>query len=172
MSGSGITIRPARPDDLGRMADIELDAHGVWAAACGFTGEASVMPREALENALGEGLLFVATDEGDGAVGFLAAAEREGRLHIGEMSVETAWQKKGIGRGLMEAALEEGRKRGLPAATLTTDRLIAFNAPFYASLGFRELTPSELPPDLEEALAAEIEAGLDSERRIAMRLDL
>ncbi|OHV75681.1 GNAT family N-acetyltransferase [Rhizobium sp. LCM 4573] len=168
MSTGGVTIRLARLDDLGRMAEIELDAHDVWAAACGFAGEPSVMPREALEKALGEDLLLVAADEVDRAVGFLAAMEREGRLHIGEMSVETAWQKKGIGRRLMEAVLEEGRKRGLPAATLTTDRLITFNAPFYASLGFRELASSELPPDLQETLAAEVEAGLDPERRIAM----
>ncbi|WP_082118410.1 GNAT family N-acetyltransferase [Rhizobium sp. LC145] len=165
---SAIPIGRARPADLDRMAEIELDAHEVWAAACGFTGEPSVMPREALKKALGEGLLFAAADEADRAVGFLAATEREGRLHIGEMSVETAWQKKGIGRRLMQTALEEGRRRGLPAATLTTDRLITFNAPFYASLGFRELPQAELPPDLKETLAAEIEAGLDPDRRIAM----
>jgi hypothetical protein len=48
--------------------------------------------------------------------------------------------------------------------------LANFTAPFYATLGFEKMVEDEHPPHLREILKAEVEDGLDRDRRAAMRL--
>lgn len=55
---------------------------------------------------------------------------------FGEVDVHPNWRRKGVGRQLMEALLNDARARKLNGATLTTDRFAPFNAVFYASSGF------------------------------------
>jgi hypothetical protein len=56
--------------------------------------------------------------------------------------------------------------------TLSTFRHVAWNAPFYARLGFRELAEEQLGPGLRRVRADEARRGLDLSRRLVMRLDL
>jgi hypothetical protein len=55
----------------------------------------------------------------------------------------------------------------LPALTLSTFRNVAFNGPYYARLGFREL--AELTPGLVEIQREETAMGLDPAERVFMR---
>jgi hypothetical protein len=71
----------------------------------------------------------------------------------------------------VNAVSDWARYRGLPAVTLTTFRDVPWNGPFYAKLGFREL--SELSPGLAAMREHERAIGDDDfGTRIAMREDI
>lgn len=166
-----IAIRQARLDELGTLAAIEIEATGsLVEAGVPFPNGISATPRHLLEAALAEALLFVATDEENRPVAFLAAHPHDGGLYIGEIDVARAWQRRGIGRALMRKAIGEARMRRLWGAMLTTERFVPFNAPFYASLGFREADRAEMPAKLAEVLAGEAAAGAGPDRRVGMIL--
>ncbi len=135
-----------------------------------FPNGISAPPRHLLEAALAEALLLVATDDENRPVAFLAAHPHDGGLYIGEIDVARAWQRRGIGRALMRKAIDEARKRHLWGTMLTTERSVPFNAPFYASLGFREVDPAAMPRKLVEVLAGEAAAGAGPDRRVGMVL--
>lgn len=166
-----VIIRLARQQEFERLADIELDAFVTWAEACGVSQEPSSAPVNLLQQSLEEGMLLVAEADGR-AVGFALGLTERSALYIVEIDVERAAQGKGIGKALMFALLERGGELGCSEAVLTTDRYAPFNAPFYAKLGFRILSEQETPAFLLERLKAQVDSGLDPERRVAMRLPL
>jgi GNAT superfamily N-acetyltransferase len=100
--------------------------------------------------------------------GFLVAQPFSRELHIWEMDVAPAFQRRGIGAGLVRAAQIDARNTGFKALTLTTFRDLAWNAPFYARLGFEEVTALDAHPRLAGELANEADDGLPPERRCAM----
>ncbi len=166
-----IALRRARPDEIEALAAIEIEAaQSLVEAGIAFPDGIHATPGHLLEASLAEGLLFVATNEEDRLIAFLAAHPHDGGLYIGEIDVARAWQRRGIGRALMQTAIDVARNRGLWGAMLTTERSVPFNAPFYASLGFCEVADAELPPKLTEVLAAEAAAGAGPDRRVGMVL--
>jgi predicted N-acetyltransferase YhbS len=165
------TIRAAKPDELDALTAIERDAAiSLIEAGVPLPDAGSATPLDVLAQARAEGLLFVAVDADDRPVGFLICGEQDGALYIGELDVVRTWQRRGIGRALVEKALEEVRSRRLWGAMLTTDRFAAFNAPFYASFGFSEPAPADMPVSLAATLAEEAAAGHDPARRTGMLL--
>lgn len=80
--------------------------------------------------------------------------------------------RRGLGSALVGTVVEWAEQHGFSSLTLTTFRHLPFNAPFYRSLGFRELPDAGLPEQLAGMLVEEAESGLDRSTRIAMRLDL
>ncbi|MDQ0563641.1 GNAT superfamily N-acetyltransferase [Rhizobium mesoamericanum] len=166
------TIRQARPDELPRLTEIEIDAFATLAEALGVARQAHALPHGVLQGSLDAGLLVVAADVSDRPVGFLAAEEIEGMLYVIELDVCRNWQRRGVGRHLMSAAIEMARTRQLSSLTLTTDRHVPFNAPFYSSLGFVLPSAEVLPRFLRKKLNYEVAVGMDPERRVAMVLTL
>ena len=164
------TIRSARDDELHLLAAIEIDAfwalHEAGAVAC----EPTSLPLDVLQQSLAEDLLFVAVDGMDQPFGFVAGLLEDGSVHIAELDVVRRWQKRGVGRRLMEAAIAAAKTQGAAGVTLTTDRQVAFNAPFYASLGFQILDDEERPAVLTQILENEVAHGADPARRVAMAL--
>jgi predicted N-acetyltransferase YhbS len=116
---------------------------------------------------------WMAADEQDEPVGFLAAHELGGQFHIAEVSVAQSHQRQGIGIQLIETAIECGRCLGFGVITLTTYRDLSWNGPFYARLGFVEIEPGQAGRGHREKLREEAEAGHDPARRciMALRLD-
>jgi GNAT superfamily N-acetyltransferase len=162
-------IRAARPDDLVALAEVERSAAIVYFAALGDPhGIADSMPPEVLESCHAAGLLWVAADRHDAPVGFLAAQVVDGTLFVKEMSVAREHQDAGLGRRLMRAAEDHARSGSFPALTLTTDRFIPFNGPFYGRLGFVEVPLVEASSGLRRIIGEEIAGGFDPARRIAM----
>ncbi|MBB3017491.1 GNAT superfamily N-acetyltransferase [Microvirga lupini] len=169
MSRDRYLIRPARPCDLPALADVERSAAVTYFAALGSSrGIADTTPPAMLEKCHAAGLLWVAADPQDAPVGFLAAQAIDGALFVKEMSVAREHQRAGLGRQLMRAAEDHAQETGYAAVTLTTDRLIPFNGPFYATLGFAEVPVAEASPGLRRIIAEEIAGGFDPERRIVM----
>lgn len=116
-----------------------------------------------------EGASWVAEVQGD-LVGFLCARVDEQDLHIEELSVRYELQGKGIGRGLMNTAIQHAHDHALRSVTLTTFREVPWNGPFYRSLGFQIIPAGELEPRLKDILDDEIQRGFPAEERCAMRL--
>lgn len=168
---ASFSIRPARRDEIEALRQIELDAFFALRDAGGIPGEPSATSAEQLLSMLNDGLLVVAVDADDRAMGFLAATQIGDELYINEIDVLRAVQGKGLGKALIVWAVEETGRRRLRRATLTTDRFVPFNAPFYARIGFRVLADDELSSHLRQTLDHQIECGLDPARRVAMAWD-
>lgn len=107
--------------------------------------------------------LWVAEDDGR-VCGFLLGEAAGSDFHIWEIAVHRDYQRQGIGRKLVETVLDEAARRGFSQATLTTDRTLAWNAPWYRGLGFREIAVGELSP----RLAAQLGCETVPQRRCAM----
>lgn len=105
---------------------------------------------------------------GEALAGFIVAERFSRELHIWEMDVAPQFQRRGIGAGLVRAAQIDARNTGIAALTLTTFRDVAWNAPFYARLGFEEVTALDAHPRLAGELANEVDDGLPADRRCAM----
>src|SRR5690606_41289333 len=75
-------------------------------------------------------------------VGHVLAGELEGHFHPQQMDVSPAQGRRGIGRALLEHACDVARARGYRHAVLTPLADVPWNAPFYASAGFRPLAPA------------------------------
>lgn len=162
-------LRPARPSDLPALAVVELSAASRFAEDdLPPAWRDQTLAHADLQQALEDGLLWVAEDEG-AVVGFLAAREEDSNLHILEMSVLPAHGRQGIGRCLLESAACESGRRALHGFTLTTFSHVPWNAPAYRKAGFRQIEEAELSPSLRRRLHDERQQGL--RHRIAMRRD-
>ncbi|NCP15328.1 MAG: GNAT family N-acetyltransferase [Sphingomonadales bacterium] len=160
------TLRLARAADAEAMPGIER------AAAIAFAGEPGIDPPHTRSEAdyarlIRKGHSLVA-HVGETMAGFLVAQPFSRELHIWTMDVAPAFQRRGIGAGLVRAAMIDARNTGFKALTLTTFRDLAWNAPFYARLGFDEVTALDAHPRLAGELANEVDDGLPADRRCAM----
>lgn len=101
-------------------------------------------------------------------IGFVIAEPTGRELHIVQMAVHADFQRQGIGSGMIRALIVDSTNSGFDALTLTTFADIAWNAPFYAGLGFVAVDDMEANPRLKALLDAESASGLPVERRTAM----
>lgn len=163
-----ITISPALPKHYAALRAIELSAFETLRAAGAVSGTATATSQDGLRDYAREGLLLAAFTPEAVPVGFVAGQYEDGWLHIAEIDVHPEWQRQGIGKRLMQALLLAGRQRGVTGATLTTDRMAAFNARFYTSLGFDMAGDDSTPPHLLRHIVNEVAAGFDPARRVAM----
>ena len=69
---------------------------------------------------------------------------------------------------MIEAVCEWVRANGHAVITLTTERDIPWNAPYYARLGFEILPEAQWGAGLREIAVNEIALGLNPETRVAM----
>ena len=164
-------IRRARAAELPRLREIEREAGARFDAIPALADVPEVLtPPAALDEACALDLIWVAAAVADDApVGFAYADVLDGALQLEELDVLPAWGRRGIGRALVAAVVDEARARGLAAVTLTTFRDVPWNAPFYAALGFRVLAEAEISPGLAALLAMEARRGLPRALRVAMR---
>lgn len=165
-------IRKGRASDLSFLADIERSAasrfigtHLAWAAE-------GTLPAEKLRVAQEAGLLWVVADGDDPPVAFACIQATTDGLYVQELSVARPHQSKGHGRALLDTVRGAARAMGLPAVTLTTDRTLSWNAPFYARYGFKLLGDAELTPALRAQIDLEVSHGHDRACRCGMRLAL
>lgn len=147
-------------------------ASGRWFrdVGMGHVADDPPMPVSLLHAYRASGGLWVAV-EGAGPVAFLAAEDLDGAVHVAQLSVHPGWARRRIGAALLAHAARLAAGRGVGALTLTTFRDVAWNAPYYARLGFRTLEAGELTPGLVSRLAAEAEL-VPGDARVAMRRDL
>jgi GNAT superfamily N-acetyltransferase len=164
-------IRAARASELEALSAIERRAAELFrGVGLAWVTELPLMPISLLEAGRLYDLLWV-VERGGVPVAFLLASVVDRELHIEELDVDPAHQRRGIGRALIERAAREGRARGLRSMTLLTFRDVPWNAPFYASAGFVAIDLHAMGPEL--TAKAEVDATrMRASSRVAMRRTL
>ena len=155
------------------MQRIEIEA-GRQFVDVGLAAVASDEPYddEELQSHIDAGAAWIA--EADGVIaGYAVASVVDGDGHLDQVSALPEFRGLGVGRRLIGEVVEWTRRHGLPAVTLTTFVDVPWNGPYYARLGFVEMTADETGPELTRIRAEEAERGLDAlQKRVAMRLEL
>ncbi|OII65313.1 GNAT family N-acetyltransferase [Streptomyces sp. CC77] len=166
-------IRPALPEDLPRLQDLERAA-GEPFRALGMAAVADddPPPPEDLERYRAAGRARIAAGPDGRPAAYLVWDEVDGAAHIEQVSVHPDAARRGLGRALVEDLAAHAVALRLPALTLTTFRDVPWNAPYYARLGFRVLDETELTAGLRAVRRAEAAHGLDRWPRTCMRRDL
>jgi len=159
----------ARPGDLPRIAPIELAAARLLAGHAPEAVLEEVTSVEDLQAAQRHGRLWVALSDGV-PVGFaLMEVLEPDAAHLEEIDVHPEHGRRGIGAQLVREVCRWAETRGLGAVTLTAFRDVPWNMPFYARLGFEEVTAAALTPALRGVLEEEARRGFDLTRRVVMR---
>ncbi len=168
---TGYRIVRAEKEHVELLPAIEL------AAASFFSGDDlpetlrdQTVPTESLLAAIRQDCLWIALSPKNEPVGFAWVTLHDINVHLEEMDVHPAHARQGIGRALVQAVCDRAQEQGIKTVTLTTFRHLAWNAPFYARLGFVSLSESELTLMLTARLKSEAELGLSN--RTAMKFQL
>ncbi len=129
----GLAFRAARQEDLARVVEIEKD---------GFKHPWS---HELLARELGHAWsrVLLAIEPGpagsEAVVGFVVFWLVHDEVHVLNIATATEARRRGIGRALMDAAEEDGRRRGARLSTLEVRRSNAPAISLYGSLGYRQI---------------------------------
>lgn len=171
---TGVITRLARADEAETLCQIERSAAQAFRLIEAFSWLAvgDVQSADTHRALIAAGTNWVAADDRDIPLGFLSAEITGPVLHILEISVGHLHQGFGIGRRLIDHAIETAAAGGLDAVTLTTFRTIPWNCPFYERIGFRILADEDLSPRLLTVLEQEEAHGLPRDTRCAMQLDI
>ena len=169
MRDSGYNVITGRPQDVPRLAAVELEAarllrgHAPQSVLDETTSDADLLKAQAA------GRLWVAL-AGDAPIGF-ALVEMLARdlPHLAEIDVHPDHARQGAGTALVRTVCEWTRTAGYSEITLTTFRVIPWNMPFYSRLGFEEVADEQLRPEIAAVVADETSRGLDPLRRVVMR---
>lgn len=130
-----------------------------------------VTDREYLREAQRDERLWVALAR-TRPVGFALADVVDGEAYLSEIDVHPEHARQGLGTRLVRAVVEWAGARSFACVLLVTFRHLPWNAPFYARLGFVALPDRAIGPELREFIAEEGAAGIDTTKRVAMRLAL
>ena len=171
-------LRPGTAQDIDAVCAIDLEAGALFVEAgldLSVPAEQEIARNDRgrwLHSLVcGKSLVAVGPDD-ETPVGFAALAVLDDEPYLDQLSVLTAFMRRGIGTALLEAA--EGMVRGSGGRTLwlTTYAHLSWNRPFYERKGFERMP--------EEAWGPQMRAELDYQRcwlpcpvnRIAMRKPL
>jgi GNAT superfamily N-acetyltransferase len=100
------------------------------------------------------------------AVGFAVLGELDGLPHLHQISVRRAWGRRGIGRKLVERAIQWSAPAG--ELWLTTYDHVTWNRPWYERLGFVTVGYAACGAETRGVLDLERSTLPDPEHRIAM----
>lgn len=168
---SGYRIRLARPDDAEAFHRVEEDAAALLHDEPSLAGTVLPPIASASDHArtIAKGRSLTAL-HGEDVIGFAAIGAVGRDLHLAELSVARAHQRRGVGGLLLRAAMIDARNSGYRAITLNTYRDIPWNAPFYARFGFVEVEDVSGHPHLARSRDGAAALGLPMDRRCAMIL--
>lgn len=170
-------IRLAQPADLPALPDIEAQAAlRLRDEATGQTAlhdlfSQHVMSLADFEAYQRSGHLWVAIED-QRPVGFIAVSIFDDYVHIDEVDVLPAYGRRGIGTALIEAACQWAAASGLTSVTLSTQRSIPWNQPYYEKLGFSVMPPDQWSPVHQEIREEEASLGFSMEDRVLMKKSL
>ena len=163
-----LRIRPAVDEDAAGIEEVETAADQLLVTL--FRATDWPAPDAAAERLALPGFLLLAEHEGTPA-GFVHVLDLAGHAHLEQVSVLPRFARRGIGRTLVRAAMDEAARRGYDDMTLRTYADVPWNAPFYASCGFTETEPDS--EALRGLVAVEERLGLLKHgRRVQMTAPL
>lgn len=119
-----------------------------------------------------EGARAWVVSDADEVVGFVLVDRVDDGAHVEQVCVVPEHQGRGLGRALIERAIQWAAERDRHSVTLTTFTHIPWNRPLYEHLGFHVVEVACLGPELAARRSAEAARGLDPSLRVVMQLDL
>ena len=136
-----VSIRRAAPNDYLAVESIENAADQLLIDR--LSPDSWEPAPSGLSRAAEHGFVLVAEETETGAiVGFVHVLEGDGIAHLEQLSVLPQEGRRGYGRRLLEAAMNEARSRRYDRLTLRTYADVPWNAPFSARVGFVETEPT------------------------------
>jgi ribosomal protein S18 acetylase RimI-like enzyme len=167
------SIRPACLQDAALLPVIEKSAAQLFKTESGleWLADSDTLSESILICLISLGTVWIAQTEAGQVIGFICTEEFDEELHIWELSVHADFQRKGIGKRLIQEAYKHASSLGLSALTLTTFSDVSWNAPWYAQLGF-QIVSTSAEQRLRQLLDAEVKHGLPASRQVAMRLSV
>lgn len=164
-----MTIRPARPDDLPALRDLEVAAAEPFRdiGMPEIAGD-DPEPLPVLAEYQQDGRAWVYVTPDDQPVAYLLVSEVDGHAHIAQVSVRPDHARRGLGAALIERAADWARSAGMTTMSLTTFTEVPWNGPYYARLGFTVLPRDRWTPGLRAIRAEEDARGLDRWPRAVM----
>ncbi|MEO0722193.1 MAG: GNAT family N-acetyltransferase [Pseudomonadota bacterium] len=166
----GYSLRRAELADIAVFGGIESAADSRFEGTGLLDGmdDADTIPREVFEAAIPAGLVTVLEHETDGVIGYTLCSYRPPDHYLDQVAVHPDHGRRGLGRALVEAVLLDAEARRLPAVSLSTFIDVPWNAPFYASIGFKPVKRSKLTPWMLELERLQAEQ-MDVSKRCFMR---
>ncbi|WP_025898592.1 GNAT family N-acetyltransferase [Sneathiella glossodoripedis] len=167
------TIRTATPSDFAILPALELNAAAAF-AALDMTDIASLPPigeQDYVTHQNSQHVLLAEMDERR-VIGFCILREMDGQGYFRELGVAIDHAGQGVGRRLLDAAVQWARASSYDYLLLTTFEHVPFNAPFYERYGFVRLQPGDPFPALARQLRSERDGILGNYARVAMRYHL
>jgi GNAT superfamily N-acetyltransferase len=163
-------LRPATTDDVGAMQALEVDA-GRRFRDLGMDEIADDDPpaHDLLVAHIHNASAWVVVDSSGAAVGYALASMVDDEGHLDQVSVAEHAGRRGVGAALIKHVVDWSRDHGASSVTLTTFRDVAFNGPYYRSLGFVDVPEAQCGPELLAIRHNEQDLGLDIAPRVAMR---
>ena len=164
-----VTIELAKENDLEYLPDVERSAARKFIEYLKLNegNFSKTLDQNILKQSLSNKSLWVARNNAD-IIGFLASRTFDKFIHIDELSVSFEFQGMGIGRKFLDVLNEKAADDGIQELTLTTDKLIPWNFPYYERLEFSEVDMQECPHFLKEVLTRDNNANPVPENRVAM----
>ncbi|MGN6573974.1 MAG: GNAT family N-acetyltransferase [Pseudolabrys sp.] len=127
-------IRPARPDEAGRLAEIARAAYAKYVPRMGRE-PAPMTADYAAAIAAGHAVVIA---RADAVLGYLIGCVDGDAWFIENIAVDPACQGEGLGATLLRHAMTEARRQKLTALWLFTNAAMTENLAIYARLGFVE----------------------------------
>ena len=168
-----MNIRLSVKNDLNQLAAVELSAAKKFIEYLGDNAEQGqeTLGAEILIKSHDTHNLWIAEAKNK-VIGFLCALPIPNGLHIEEISVCSNHQGGGIGKDLIHTIIKEAITRGHAFISLTTDKEIPWNRPFYERLGFVICEETKCTGTLNDFLMKDKSHSKTPENRIAMVLDI
>jgi GNAT superfamily N-acetyltransferase len=108
--------------------------------------------------------------EADGTpIGFAMAKVVDENAHLEEVDVLPEYGRQGIGSALIETVCQWAISQKFLAITLSTQKNIPWNMPYYEKLGFVIIPQDKLTPAYQKLRAHERELGLPVDDRLIMK---
>ena len=153
-----LQIRLIRPEEFGAAGELTMDAYREFAPARSSEWTEYLTRIGDIAGRAGHTTILVALL--DGSIAGTATLELEQRVetdrdppepdeaHLRMLGVAPDLRRRGIARRLVEACIDEARRRGRSRLTLeTTERMLAAQA-LYRAMGFRFVGSREVAPGL------------------------
>lgn len=162
-----IRVRLATEADIPHLDAVEQSAAKAFIGSSVGYIESRSVPAELLQKLQKDKTLWIAADDQNKPVGFVACYALDGFLYVHEISVAREAQGKGIGRRLMNVVEDYAIDQDFPYIGLTTFRDIRWNGPFYKSLGYKEVGP-DVYSGLHNKFKDDVRKGMDPTKRCVM----
>ncbi|MEM1087474.1 MAG: GNAT family N-acetyltransferase [Pseudomonadota bacterium] len=152
----GYALSLGEVDDIPALIAVDKAASALFAPT-GLVEDHALddhVPADILEQAMAVGDVIAVYNRHGWPVGFALFSVRGNGLYLDQISVHPDHGKKGLGRALVYTVIAEAEARRLNHVSLSTFRDLAWNGPFYASMGFEEMARSKMEPymlEIEEA---------------------